>query len=115
MRDRESHRNQIWTQVVASIHMLTLSVILLLLFTSCGTTTGPSAYVWTDRDTLNTLTWNDQNGSLSGQYTSVSSAHTSFSSMTQPDVFSAAYIGTLSRETVSLMIGSGPLSENVTG
>ena len=115
MRDREPHRYQTWTQVVVSIHILTLGVILLLLFTSCGTTTGPSAYIWTDGDTLNTLTWNDQNGNLSGQYTSISYAQVNFPAVTQPDVSSAAYTGTQSHEMVSLTIGSGPLSENMTG
>lgn len=112
---RESHRYRPWTQVAVSISMLTSGVILLLLFASCGTTAGPSAYVWTDRDTLNTLTWNDQSGSLSGQYTSISYAHTSFPAETQPDIFGTAYTGTLSNGMVSIMIGSGPLSETMTG
>lgn len=114
--DRESQRYRPRRQAVASISMLTLSsILLLMLFASCGTTTGPSAYVWTDRDTLNTLTWNDQNGSLSGQYTSVSYAHTSFPAETQPDMFGAAYTGALSNGMVSIIIGSEPRSENVTG
>lgn len=114
--DRESQRYRPWRQAVASISMLTLSsILLLMLFASCGSTAGPYAYVWTDRDTLNTLTWNDQNGSLSGQYTSISYAHTSFPAETQPDMFGAAYTGTLSNGMVSIMIGSGPLSETMTG
>ena len=116
MRGREPHRYQTEAWIVGRVHILILGVILLLLlFTSCGTTTGPSAYLWTDRDTLNTLTWNNQNGSLSGQYTSISYAQVNFPATTQPDVFSTSYSGTLSHETISLTIGSGPLSENVTG
>jgi hypothetical protein len=116
MQGRRFSCSQTWTQVVASIAFLTTSILLLLLlFASCGTTPGPSAYVWTDKDTLNTLTWNDQNGSLSGQYTSVSYAHTAFPSETQPGVFGAAYTGALDNSAFSIRIGSGPLAEDVTG
>jgi hypothetical protein len=115
MPGRRFSCSQTWTQVIASIALLTPGILLLLLFASCGTTMGPSTYAWTDKDTLNTLTWNDQNGSLSGQYTSVSYAHTAFPSETQPDVFSAAYAGTLSNSAVSIRIDSGPLTEDVTG
>jgi hypothetical protein len=119
---REGHRPRggwqssiTWMPIAWCLHMLTMATLLAFLLTACGGTSQPWGYVWTDTQHFETLTWNAQNGQLSGQYSGISYAQVSFPSTTQPDSYGAAYTGTLKGQAVTITLGSGLLSENLMG
>jgi hypothetical protein len=119
---REGHRPRgacqsiiTWMPIAWCLHILTLATLFAFLLTACGGASQPWGYVWTNTQHFETLTWNAQNGQLSGQYSSISYAQVSFPSTTQPDSYGAAYTGTLKGQAVTITIGSGLLSENLMG
>ena len=105
-----------WSGVLC-LSSLTLALLLcLLMLASCSNIAQPSGYVWTDQDDLISLTWNDQNGQLSGAWTSVSYAATSFPVSTHPAITTVGYTGTVtSSGVVTLTLNEGPFTEAVTG
>ncbi len=100
-----------------ALHVFLLAVILAFILTACGNVaTQLYAYVWTDSDTLLSLTWHNQNNSLSGDWTSVSYKSTPFPASTQPDVTTMGYTGTMTTSgVVTLTIGRGLHSETLSG
>lgn len=84
----------------------------IILLAGCGQATPTDAYLWTDAQHLVTLTWDDQNGTLSGQYTSISYTNVTFPTATSPDIVTIAYTGIQVGNVVTLDIGS---SEQVKG
>lgn len=106
-------RQPMWKQAKwwRSIWPLLIPCLLVALLAGCASEQAPSAYVWTDAEHLVTLTWQDQNNSLSGEYTSISYASVAFPTDTAPDVVTVAYSGTESGNAVTLDIGG----EHVTG
>lgn len=115
-RPREGWQSSIsWMPTALCLHILTQVALLAFLLVACGGGLSPWGYVWTDAQHFETLTWNEQNGQLSGQYSGISYAQVSFPSAMQPDSYGAAYTGTLNGSTVALTIGSGSLSEHLTG
>lgn len=102
---------------VFCFHALLLSLIVfLLILASCSSAAQPAAYVWTDQDHLVSLTWNNQNGQLSGVWTSVSYAATAFPASTSPPVTAIEYSGTVTANgAVTLTFHEGPFIETITG
>lgn len=101
---------------ILCFHSLTLALVLLMLIlTSCSSSAQPAGYVWTDQDTLISLTWNDQSEHLSGTYTKVSYDQTLFPASTQPEVTTSDYTGKLADGSVTLHIGTGAFAEDMTG
>jgi len=98
----------------ACLHVLILTALLALL-SACGGAAHLWGYVWTDATHLETLSWNQDNSQLSGQYSGLSYAQISLPSTTQPDSYGAAYQGTINGQTVTLTIGSGLLSQHLEG
>src|SRR5579875_680282 len=98
----------------ACLHVLTLTALLALL-SACGGAAHLWGYVWTDATHLETLSWNQDNSQLSGQYTGLSYAQISLPSTTQPASYGAAYQGTINGQTVTLTIGTGLLSQHLSG
>jgi hypothetical protein len=113
-RHRSASGSGGWLQAALCLHVLTLLALLAFLLSACGGAAPPWGYVWTDAQHFETLSWNEQNGQLSGQYSGLSYAQVSFPSAT-PENYGAAYTGTLSGQTVTLTIGSGLLSQHLTG
>ncbi len=103
-----------WLQAALCLHVLTLLALLALL-SACGGAAPPWGYVWTDAQHFETLSWHEQNGQLSGQYSGLSYAQVSLPSATQPASYGAAYQGTLNGQTVTITIGSGLLSQHLSG
>lgn len=114
---QESHRDGMgsWLPVALCLHVLTLLAILAFLLSACGSSSQPWGYVWTDATHLETLSWNESNGQLSGQYSGISYAQISFPSAMHPESYGAAYSGTLTGQTVNMTIGAGLLSQHLTG
>jgi hypothetical protein len=106
------HGNAIggWFSAACGLHVLTVLALLTLILSS-----PPWGYVWTDATHLETLSWNEDNNQLSGQYSGISYAQVTLPSPLQPASYGAAYTGTLNGSTVTLTIGSGSLSEHLTG
>lgn len=101
---------------ILCFHYLTLALVLLLLIlTSCSSAAQPSGYVWTDQNTLVSLTWNDQSEQLSGTYTRVSYDQTLFPASMQPVVVTSDYTGRLADGSVTLHIGTGAFAEDMAG
>jgi hypothetical protein len=96
------------------LHVLTLTAVLALL-SACGGAAPPWGYVWTDAQHFETLSWREQNGQLSGQYSGLSYAQVSLPSATQSASYGAAYTGTLNGQTVNITIGAGLLSQHLEG
>ena len=105
-----------WSGVLC-LSSLTLALILLLLMlASCSSATQPSDYAWTDQDDLISLTWKNQNGQLSGAWTSVSYAATPFPVSTHPAITTVGYTGTVTASgVVTLTLNEGSFTEAVTG
>lgn len=106
-------RQPMWKQAKwrRSIWLLLAPCLLAALLAGCASKQMPSAYVWTDAEHLVTLTWQNQNDSLSGEYTSISYASVAFPTDTAPDVVTEAYTSTELGNAVTLGIGG----EHVTG
>ncbi|MGB8345284.1 MAG: hypothetical protein WCD86_10400 [Ktedonobacteraceae bacterium] len=102
---------------VFCLHALLLSLIVfLLMLASCSSAAQPAGYVWTDQDTLASLSWNNQNGQLSGVWTSVSYATTPFPASTSPAVTTVEYSGTVTASgIVTLTLKEGAFYETITG
>lgn len=100
-------RQPIWGQAKwrHSIWLLLAPCLLVALLAGCANKQMPSYYVWTDAEHLVTLTWQNPNDSLSGEYISISYASVSFPTVTAPDVVTVAYTGSESGNTVTLDIG----------
>jgi hypothetical protein len=103
-----------WLQAALCLHVLTLLALLALL-SACRGALHSWGYVWTDAQHFETLTWHEQNGQLSGQYSGLSYAQVSLPSATQPASYGAAYTGTLNGQTVNITIGAGLLSQHLEG
>jgi hypothetical protein len=112
---RHRSRRDGWLQAALCLHVLTLAALLTFLLSACGGAAPPWGYVWTDAQHFETLSWKEQNGQLSGQYSGLSYAQVSFPSATQPASYGAAYQGTLNGQTVNITIGAGLLSQHLEG
>lgn len=97
------------------LQVLVLAVLLAFLLAACGESSPPWGYVWTDAAHLEMLSWNAYNSQLSGQYSSISYAPVHVPPTAQPDIYGGAYKGTLNGQTVNITIGTGLLSEHLTG
>jgi hypothetical protein len=94
----------VWFPTMIGLHSMILGPILLVGLAACGTAASPSGYVWTNATDLMYLSWNKQNGQLSGTSTSISYASTPFASATTPAIFTAGYRGTQDGTTVHLTL-----------
>ena len=102
---------------VLRLHSLMLALLLfVLILESCSSAAQPTGYVWTDQDDLVSLSWNNQNGQLSGARTSVSYAATPFPASTRPAVTAVEYTGTVTANgVVTLTLHEGSLVKAITG
>jgi hypothetical protein len=97
------------------LHVPTLLALLAFLLSACGGSSQPWGYVWTDSTHLETLSWNEHNGRLSGQYSGISYAQVNSPSAAQPERYGATYSGTMGGQTVNITIGAGLLSQHLAG
>lgn len=100
------HHRRAQSALPATLALVCFAVALLV--AACGDAPPPATYVWTDALHLDTLSWQQQNGMLSGQDTTRTVDAAAFPASTQPNVATAALSGTLSGSAVTLTISGMP-------